>query len=343
MAREQRRRAYSNTELYQGIGEYFDTKDIATIQRRFGRGEIDAKTAIKQFEKTSPLGVLRAGEIAVDEAFKTAKPKVAVGFFNQAEDLFIKADKRQQLRWSTRIDSIRAKAQIGLAYLPIHKLVYDSELPPPSVAEAVHQQTVLTGHGLVKEYRDKNPDVSKNDRHDMNGTCAEIGVLVLLQRLPIRSGLQSETWWPRPAYYSEEHRNTHGAVLNRSADVAVMAKRGSEIEIDYRLQVRASDFRKAVFRPDEPGITLVCVNPNLKLETDQFNVSCAIIEECFKEMTQPRRRGYFASRLNQRMKMLDKLLDPKPTAPEAGLIVVQNPDVNANSDLEFTDNKGSFI
>jgi hypothetical protein len=249
MARN-RRHAFSNAELYQGIGKYFDTKDISSIQRRFSRGEIDAKTAIKQFERTSSLGTLRAGEIAVEEALKTSKPKLAVSLFNQAEDLFIRTDQMQQLHWPNRLDSIRARAQIDLAYLPVHKLVYVNEFPPLNVAEAVYQQTVLTGNSLAKEYRDKNPDVSKSDRHDINGTCAEIGALALLQRLPIVSGLGPQTWFPRFTYYSEVHRNTHGAILSRSADLVVMSKRGPEIETDYLLQVRASDFRKAEFKPN---------------------------------------------------------------------------------------------
>ncbi|MGD0284485.1 MAG: hypothetical protein ABSB12_02745 [Candidatus Saccharimonadales bacterium] len=336
MARN-RRHAFSNAELYQGIGKYFDTKDISSIQRRFSRGEIDAKTAIKQFERTSSLGTLRAGEIAVEEALKTSKPKLAVSLFNQAEDLFIRTDQMQQLHWPNRLDSIRARAQIDLAYLPVHKLVYVNELPPLNVAEAVYQQTVLTGNSLAKEYRDKNPDVSKSDRHDINGTCAEIGALALLQRLPIVSGLDPQTWFPRFTYYSEVHRNTHGAILSRSADLVVMSKRGPEIETDYLLQVRASDFRKAEFKPNEPGITTVCVNPELRLDTDRFNVGCLIVEECFKEMTQPRRRSYFAGNLNQRTDKLQDLLDAEANAPDPAIMLVPNPESIDTSDFEFTE------
>lgn len=336
MARN-RRHAYSNTELYQGIGRYFDTKDISSIQRRYSRGEIDAKTAIKQFERTSSLGVLRAGEIAVEEASKSSKPKLAVSLFNQAEDLFIRAEQMQQLRWSNRLDAIRARAQIDLAYLPVHKLVYVNELPPQNIAEVVYQQTVLTGHGLAKEYRDKNPDVSKPERHDINGICAEIGTMALLQRLPIVSGLDPQTWFPRFTYYSEEHSNTHGATVSRSADLVVMSKRGVEIETDYRIQVRASDFRKAEFKPDESGITLVCLNPDLKLERDRFNVGCLIVEECFKEMAQPRRRSYFASNLNQRTDKLQDLLDDETTTPDPSIRLMPNPGTIAFADFEFTD------
>jgi hypothetical protein len=332
-----RRHAISSNELYQEIGRYFDSKDISSIQRRFGRRDIDAKTAIKQFGSTSPQGVLWAGEIAVEEAVRAAKSKTATALFNQAEDLFIQADQMQQLHWHNRIDSIRARARINLAYLPVHKLVYLNELPPPNVAEAVYRQSVLTGHDLATEYRAKNPDVTKSDRHDINGTCANIGVLALWQRLPLRTGLRPDTFWPRPAYYSEEHSNTHGSFLSHSVDIAAMAKRESLIEIDYRLQVRASDFRKADFRPNEPGITSICVDPDLRLETDRFNVGCVIIDDCFNEMTQPQRRG-FTRKLNQRLNMLQDLLDAGTLTSEPGLRVVTNPAVTAPADYDLSDN-----
>jgi hypothetical protein len=286
----------------------------SSIMNAFLERRIDTKTAIRLLEKCPPKGILWAGELAVQEAFKETDSNKADIYFSQAQRLFFNAEHNPQPANSGKFNATMARARIHYAYMPVHREVYQGNLPGKALAESVYWQTLDVGEALSNSYFSHQPDIDPHAREDMIGTLGEVAVLAPLQRFSIygidekRPPIGSDTWFAFLSHISEDFHNSPHSALNYAWDVSVLAKPADQITLDYRIQVKTTDFRIANFKPNDEGIILVCVDPDLRLPDDRQYICATVIKECLAVRDNP--NGFSRSRtnLNQRT---EKLLDDK--------------------------------
>jgi hypothetical protein len=272
---------------------------------------------MKQFEATTAEGKLWAGEVALEEAYKAGTTDKAAGLFSYAQNMFNKAYYDQRLVWPDRYDPISARARIQAANMPIHRFLFFNQLPPNDMVKDVYCEVVNVCYALAEEHRAKRPSVDIDSRHEISGAIGEYAILALSLRDYI-VGDEQPKLFPQLAMYTEDRRNSHGSSINHGWDISEYIMTGSILSLGYRLQVKTSDYRRVkavpdengnlpnaqVYLPNESGISMVFIDPDLKLEYDRFHLSSVIIRECLIERIDPAHAAAAVERLNQRTKQL---------------------------------------
>ncbi len=310
MAMSQHSRLFRKSDRYREKSAVHDSEDPRGISTQLNIHAINIKTAIRQLENTRPIGVLWAGELAIEQAYREADLETAFDYLDYAQFMFKKADYSQSFLFSGRTDVLRAKARKNIAILPAHKLALMGKLPPKEMAESIYQQTTLIGHDLVNEYRAGLPENNGDTQQEFRGEISEFATWLLLQRFAnTPNGIGSESWYVFPARYLEDRRNLHGATLNRGWDLSVIANRDDKLMLDYKLQIRSALFQDGIKRPNVDGISIVYLNPDIKFASDKTHVGSTVIEECFFDLYNYEPNSNFDNHLKLRTDMLLDVMD----------------------------------
>lgn len=270
---------------------------------------VDSRTAIRRLEHTTAQGILWAGEIALEQAHKAADNSKASESLSYAQAMFARAKKIGELASRLSIDHVTARAQVQSVHLPVQALlVLEDRLPPRPLAEKVYQRTVNIGYSLALEHRANVHGANRIELNDMLGVTGELAVLSLLERVSLRA-IGTESWFPLLSLASEDHRNKHGSSLNHGWDISIFTDREDSPITDYRIQVKASNGKPpSLVRPDETGISLVSIHPDLKIKPDEYHIPSRVIEECFTELNDPAHSALASANLDERTeKLLEKI------------------------------------
>lgn len=185
--------------------------------------------------------------------------------------------------------------------LPLYR-AFLTEREAASPADNYSAYTQLAALGLqqadiVKKYY-TDPELN-----DLRGDLAELSIYLLLLRQSMRMG--SETWFPLPAFRSEDCQPLlfHDQLIRRSWDISVYTKHTPESPacLTYKIQVKTSPYFELAYTDD---VTVVYLSD---LETDDHR-KCGvhtIPEECFAELYRGDPQRY-SHQLDERT---DKLLE----------------------------------
>ncbi len=279
------------------------------IASKFLSGEIRHNQAISLLSQTSSEGLLWAGEIALENAQLVRSKASILDNLQKAKLMLMRAEAIRLHTNKGRVDHVVARAQLQSLHLPVYGcLALEHSLPSQQVAEKTYPRTLQVGMALAKEYEQtsNNTPEELELRKDMSGTLGEIAVLTLLERFALNIG--SDSWYPFLAYFSEDRRNRHGSTIGRGWNISVFTDL-DEHQIDqcYRVQVKTILAHHAYSLPMSEGISLVAINPDLKINlSDRQQLSSQIIEECNQELTG---ESQYSAGLEQRTEKLLKIMD----------------------------------
>ena len=252
--------------------------------------------------RTTADGMIWAGEIAIEQAHKTRNFE----FLGEAKNSFERAIGRMAI--STVSYDKMAKVKIHQAHLPIHGLmVLHDELPPTELAKNVYQKTISIANLLLQkqcELRALNPDYIDSN---IKGTLGELAVLSLLERIATKD-IGSETWFPLIAHVGQDRKNRPGSTVNHGWDISVFSDINGIDEVENKLQVKCAHHMD-IDRINEDGITLIEIDPDLRLLNTEGNIANIIIRECYQEIFIPNSSLIISKNLDDRSELLlDKLV-----------------------------------
>lgn len=185
--------------------------------------------------------------------------------------------------------------------LPLYR-AFVTEGEAASPADNYSAYTQLTALGLqqadtVKKYY-AHPELN-----DLRGDLAELGIYLLLLRQSMKMG--SETWFPLPAFRSEDCQPLlfDGQPVRQSWDISVYTKHSQQSPacLTYKVQVKASPHFELAYTDD---VTVVYLS-DLQLDDHRKCGVHTIPEECFAELYRGDPRRY-SQQLDERT---DKLLE----------------------------------
>lgn len=161
--------------------------------------------------------------------------------------------------------------------LPLYR-TFLIERGAASLADNYAAYTQLTAIGLqqagiIKKY------YAHPERNDLRGDLAELSIYLLLLRQSMIMG--SETWFPLPAFRSEDCQPLlfDDQPIRQSWDISVYTKHDQEspAHLTYKIQVKASSYFKLAYTDD---ITVVFLS-DLELDDHHKCGVHTIPEECF--------------------------------------------------------------
>jgi hypothetical protein len=188
------------------------------------------------------------------------------------------------------IDATVATARARKLYLPVSGYhILENGLPPDRLARMVHRGTIDIGMALSE--RQISGEESAADTEEMSVQIARLGVLSLLQRFAIQKP-GSETWFPSIANITEDRRNAYLREANRGWDVGVYSKVVKDPltkpHLDFKVQLKTRRQNDAAAaRLLAEGVTLVCLDPDLRVDNAEPFIGTRILEECRAELFNP--------------------------------------------------------
>jgi hypothetical protein len=310
---------------------YISSHDDRGIIWEYVHGTFDAKTAIRYLEVTTPQGILWAGEIALEQAYKikncdegqTAKKnEEAYQSLINAQKLFDRAYRLGQLASMFTMDQVMARARVQSALMPIHAIaIQEGTLPNAKAASKAYERTVEVGRVLVDEHQAvrqaayRSPR-ARNELINISGFTGEMAAMLPIQR----KGLQDigpDSMFAVFSLLSKDNRNTGGSSVNHGWDVSVVDDYGGYEDPAYRVQAKTS--RRAdryPSRPDESGISLIHIDPDLRISKGESFIPYCVLEECYQELNGEGESSGATARLDERTEnYLDKLDETRAVQP----------------------------
>ena len=280
-------------------------RDPNTIQMRLRKHEIGAKEAIRLLERTDTQGRCLAGQLCIEQAYKSADVENKAELLSRAKDNFEAVSSQRHV--DGRITSHHARALLNLAQLPNHAYIAATDrLPHDSIAKMAYEATLEAAIVTAKAFRTAQ---TKRDSQiiELSGLAAEASVVLLGQRTGIQK-IGSESWFPTWSLYSEDHGNRHGGVMERSWDVSVREQLEDEPHrVASKLQVKSSLLASNPQHTSaQTDITVLYLRSDLALHPNE-SVSCTAV---ISELAQEAERGedYVVSKLDARGELfLDKI------------------------------------
>jgi hypothetical protein len=323
-----RRFAPDNRATY---NHYISTHQDNGIIWGYVHGTFDAKTAIRCLEGTTPRGILWAGEIALEQAYKIKnsdedqagkKKEDAYQSLVTAQRLFDRAFKVGQYASIFTMDQVMARARVQSALLPVHAIaIAEGTLPNVNAASKAYERTVEVGRVLVDEHQAvrqaayKSPR-AKDELYDMIGFAGEMAAMLPVQRKGLND-IGPDSMFAVLSHLSNDNRNTGGSSVNHGWDVSVVDDYGGYEDPAFRVQVKTSlRADKFPLRPDETGISLIHVDPDLRISQGESHIAYSVLEECFRELDGEGESSGATARLDARTeKYLDMLDETRAVQP----------------------------
>lgn len=293
----------SGSDRLQELRRFDSLKDPHTILSELRFNKISRATAIKRLESTDAYGLFSCGELLIQEAYDTPVTGDYLNKLLASTDYLRAAIQSRNIANNDRVDSTSARAMLQLENIPIHDLVIQRKLPEKNLAESVHQRTIEIAYSLLKDSWEYTEDRIKSV-----GVLGELSVLALDQRLAVRK-IGSGIYFPCPSTFDQDYRNNHGSVLDRGWDMSVFGDVGFGMRLETKAQVKTRDNRPEgrEIKPVQDGISLVFIDPDLRLEHDYNFVPGGIIEDLVLERDYPsdsREHIYASQRLDRREELL---------------------------------------
>ena len=270
--------------------------------------KISRQTAMKRLERSGIYGLFKCAELSVQEAYDSTDLNESLNYLLMATDLFTYAKGESIIFNKGSVESLSSRAEVQLAYIPVHTLLFYEEFPSESLAQKVHIKTINTAYNLLRQ-----KDNWQRESIEATGTLGEFGVLALLQRLAIYE-IGTEIYFPSPSTFDQDNHNHRGYTVNSSWDINVYGDVGHGMKRVNRIQVKTRDPQRdgTPVVPVQHGIQLVCIEPHLKLEEDCHSVTREIIEDLVREQDFPKDSQEYidaSKRLDERTELLLSRLD----------------------------------
>jgi hypothetical protein len=274
----------SGRDRVQEIRNFDSERDSHQVLRELQKKRINTQVAIKRLELGGAYGLLSCGELLIQEAYDTPAGYDHFNTLMAAADYLQHAIRSRKMATRGQVDSVIARASNQWTNIPIHDLVIQKKFPESNLAESVHQRTIEIAHSLlVDSYLERGAD-----RMQSVGTLGELSVLLLDQRLGVRK-IGPEIYFPSPSTFKQDYRNNHGSVLDRGHDMNVYGDVGFGWKQISRVQVKTRDtkYDGSELRPVHDDISLICIDPDLRLNSDERFIPGRIIEDIVLEQNYP--------------------------------------------------------
>ncbi len=299
-----------------------DPEGIVSDLRCGRAGPANTLQKLTALGKNNPEGMRLAGELAIDMAAKAPNVRSSRTLLNQAGEMFHNVEEMysQKGYWP---DSTVTRVAVQSAMLPAYRdRILREKLPERPVAETAYGKTLEAGSFMLDVTAISPYANNPLKRSRITGCLAEVAVLALAQRTALQIG--PESWFPFPAYFSEEGRHNDRHSRERSnIDMVIVTDQGdpmsgSPLSIDYRLQIKSRPYKVSESQPPyKRGISMICVNPQLAANSHEVNPIRKIITECTVERNlsvagQSEQASRIASHLDHRIELFLNLLDTTP-------------------------------
>ena len=272
--------------------------DLAVL-RTYLDNKSNYKQARSHLNNSTAQGQCWAGEIALEKAHKYN----SLDYLDDAQISYERA--LGSLAVSGKNPELVAKAKIRSAHLPVDGImIMDQALPPKSLAETVYKQTIQISQDLALARQEMHRTQPEKDTCDLKGVLGEFAILSLLERISIQE-IGSENWYPTLSLISQDRKNRHGSSVDRGWDISIFSDYWGVKMPSHKIQVKNSRHAHidAVRKKD---IILVEVDPDIRINSFEKNISEIVIRECFLELNYPKSTITATPNLNSRK---EKLLD----------------------------------
>jgi hypothetical protein len=273
----------SGRDRLKELREFESEKDSHIVLRELQNKKINTQTAIRRLELNGAYGLFSCGELLIQEAYDMPVGGDHLNSLLNASEYLKLAIRSRNIANSGRVDSLTARAGIQLANIPIHDLVIQGKFPEQNLAKVVHQNTLEIAHNLMTDSRHQYD----NDRTYSVGALGEFSLLSLDQRLGLKIG--SEIYLTCPSTFKQDYRNTHGSVIDRGVDMNILGDVGSGMSLISQVQVKTKNTKSdgTQIRPVGEGISLVCIDTDLRFENEYGFIPAKIIEDLIIERDYP--------------------------------------------------------
>ncbi len=272
----------------------------------YANRHLDGEAAIKILGHSTASGIMRAGEICLEQAARATDKQEITDYLERAKEMFSRAEELSLQARRRRVGDVTARSHVQSSYLAINGLKFlEGQLPPRKLAEKAYEETVGIGFTLASEFAKRIDD--RNTTGLMSGTIGELATLALLERFSFREQVGSHTYFPFLTHPSEDARKRARTGLNSGWDISVFTSDGDSIALDYMLQVKTRRTSKDSSSSIDDRITLVGLDPDLRISADtNMWIGSQILTECFAEL-----RGFDHSEIatDQLDERTDLLLD----------------------------------
>ena len=277
----------SGSDRLKELRRFDSLKDPRTVLTELRYNKISRETAIRRLELTDAFGLFSCGELLVQEAYDKSDTGDPLNTLLTAADYFKAAINSRRLANNERTDFISSRAELQLIHIPIHDLVIQKKFPEADLAEKVHQKTIEIGHNLLIDSWDQY-----ENRIETAGILGEISVLALDQRLSLRK-IGCGIYFPCPSTFNQDYHNNHGTVLDGGWDVSVFSDVGNGMHREAKMQVktRQNTYDGSRIRAVQDDISLIIIDPDLRLPNDYGSIHRGIIEDMVLERDWPEDSG----------------------------------------------------
>jgi len=247
------------------------------------RSRLDPNVAQRHLESGGLQGLVWAGEIALEQAYKRSDlPSLesAQAYFQKAIHLghFVSGVNNHENRY------LLAQSEVLLNHLPVAAgISLAHKLPQKPIAQKVYSKTVTIGHDLAAVLSPVDRTTESSGLSRVAGLTSELAVLLLLERAALKIG--PDSWFPLLSFISEDKRNGSGSLINHGWDINVFADNQSQSGLDvvYRTQIKSSDRTPNKHQFNEEGISIVRLDPDLRISNNERHIGKLIIDEVYKE------------------------------------------------------------
>jgi hypothetical protein len=184
-------------------------------------------------------------------------------------------------------------------------------LPSPEVTQQVYQNLLGVGQAHADSFHTLRANNSKRANaaaQALSGNMAEIATLLLLHRFSLE--LNDQSWAATPSFISEDRKQGRVASVNRHWDISVFTHTDDQPELTYKVQVKTStnnqDEKSHI--PYADDITMVYLQPDLRLSKQDRFGSSVIISECAVEYESGGQAPRVSDQLNARTEKLLNIL-----------------------------------
>lgn len=274
--------------INQNLADYKVASDNQPKNRLIGvvldylKGQISPEDTLYYLTQpqASAEALLWGGEIALENAATTQEDNRRLALLQLAHKLFLRSVDRASIANNRKMDGALARANLRISQLPLHSiLILSSKLPKADLADKVLDKSLTIGLNVANALFDTSVSIDHNRKTAMVGVLSEIAVYSLLVRQACQIG--TESWFPFMSHFSEDRRNRRDSIVDKSWDISVFSDT-SPTEPSHKVQVKTT-YRASLLPPDD-GISLVIVNPDLKIPQEKSGLlSQKIILECFQE------------------------------------------------------------